>query len=214
MKEKTEDIMKMNELYLEECLHKNQSYCQPIEKEKDNQDSNEEKNEQFKNYNYDELPQIPKTEKIYIHNFDYVNDNFRKQLNKAFLLFNPLIHLENLYRLQKADPSIKEDINKLRETVNEDLKEVTDKKYYKKKYEELIKKNRAKNRKNDTSSEELTSPKNSKDNNNTKNQKSNKATLSYMARMRQTNPFDNKKRFPRREMRAKECIIIYFIYKI
>lgn len=204
----------MNGLYLEEFLQKNQSYCQPIqnEKEKESKDSGiDAKNEQDKNYNYNELPQIPQTEKIYIHNFDYVNDNFRKQLNKAFLLFNPLIHLENLYRLQKADPSIKDDINKLREIVNEDLKEVTDKQYYKKKYQELIKKSRAKNRKNETSSEELTSPKNSNENNNIKNKKVNKATLSYMTRMRQANPFDNKKKFPRREMRAKECIIIYFI---
>ena len=81
MREKTQNIMKMNGLYLEDFLHKNQSYCQVLPEEKKEDNS---------------LPQIEQKQKLYIHNFDYVNDNFRKQLNKAFLLFNPLIHLVNL----------------------------------------------------------------------------------------------------------------------
>ena len=38
MREKTQNIMKMNGLYLEDFLHKNQSYCQvlPEEKKEDN----------------------------------------------------------------------------------------------------------------------------------------------------------------------------------
>ena len=189
MREKTQNIMKMNGLYLEDFLHKNQSYCQVLPEEKKEDNS---------------LPQIEQKQKLYIHNFDYVNDNFRKQLNKAFLLFNPLIHLENLYMLQKADPSIKDDINKLRESVNEDLKEVTDKTYYKKKYEALIKKNRPK-RKSSSSSDE-------KSDTVDKAANTNKRSTGFISRLRQTNPNEVKKRFPKKEIRAKERKLYHIIY--
>ncbi len=189
MREKTQNIMKMNGLYLEDFLHKNQSYCQVLPEEKKEDNS---------------LPQIEQKQKLYIHNFDYVNDNFRKQLNKAFLLFNPLIHLENLYMLQKADPSIKDDINKLRESVNEDLKEVTDKTYYKKKYEALIKKNRPK-RKSSSSSDE-------KSDTVDKAANTNKRSTGFISRLRQTNPNEGKKRFPKKEIRAKERKLYHIIY--
>ena len=45
----------------------------------------------------------PIEEKKQPANFKYINDNYRKQLNKAFLNFNPIIHLGNLNILRKAD---------------------------------------------------------------------------------------------------------------
>ena len=109
MKSKTEQIMKKNGIYLEHFLNKNKTYCQKASGTNDN----------------NSLPPIENTNKL-IRNFDYINDNFRRQLNKAFLLYNPYIHLENLYFLQHADPSIKEDINRVRNNVNENVKEIKD----------------------------------------------------------------------------------------
>ena len=72
-------------------------------------------------------------------NFTYINDNYRKQLNRAFMNFNPIIHLGNLNLLRKADPSINEDIAKLEEHINKDLKSIIDPHYYKHQYEKLLK---------------------------------------------------------------------------
>jgi hypothetical protein len=42
-------------------------------------------------------------------NFRYINDSYRQQLMRAFLNFNPIIHLNNLRNLlEKADPAIHE----------------------------------------------------------------------------------------------------------
>ena len=54
----------------------------------------------------------------------YINDNYRRQLNKAFLNFNPIIHLGNLNILRKADPEINSDIEKLTKHIDEDLVEI------------------------------------------------------------------------------------------
>jgi hypothetical protein len=43
-----------------------------------------------------------------ITNFRYISETYRKQLMRAFLNFNPIIHLNNLRNLlEKADPEIK-----------------------------------------------------------------------------------------------------------
>ena len=171
MKSKTEQIMKKNGIYLEHFLNKNKTYYQ---KASDTNDNNS-------------LPPIENTNKL-IRNFDYVNDNFRRQLNKAFLLYNPYIHLENLYFLQHADPSIKEDINRVRNNVNEDVKEITDKRYYLKRYKELVNKNKQLNKTNSEVSED-------------KNTNTNR----YMGfHSKFMNPADVKRRFPKKELRTKE----------
>jgi hypothetical protein len=175
MKSKTEQIMKKNGIYLEHFLNKNKTYCQKAsDKPSDTNDNNS-------------LPPIENTNKL-IRNFDYINDNFRRQLNKAFLLYNPYIHLENLYFLQHADPSIKEDINRVRNNVNEDVKEITDKRYYLKRYKELVNKNKQLNKTNSEVSED-------------KNTNTNR----YMGfHSKFMNPADVKRRFPKKELRTKE----------
>ena len=177
MKSKTEQIMKKNGIYLEHFLNKNKTYYQ---KASDNDNDNKS------------LPPIENQNKL-IRNFDYVNDNFRRQLNKAFLLYNPYIHLENLYFLQHADPSIKEDINRVRHNVNEDVKEITDKRYYLKRYKALINRNKQL----DKTNTELTEDKNSN---------------RYMGfHNKFINPADVKRRFPKKELRTKERKNIFCI---
>lgn len=184
MKSKTNHIMKMNSVYLEQFLHQNKNYYQKV-----NNSSNS-------------LPPL-KRNNSFIHNFDYVNDNYRRQLNKAFLLYNPYIHLENLYLLQQADSSIKDDIDRVRNNVNEDLKEITDKKYYRKRYKQLIAKNRKENKTNTEVSEEKTSGE-------TKTSNANK----YIGYLNKQMNADVKRKFPKREIRAKERKLTYIYYII
>ena len=84
----------------------------------------------------------PIEEKKQPANFKYINDNYRKQLNKAFLNFNPIIHLGNLNILRKADPEINSDIEKLTKHIDEDLIEITNKNYYHNQYEKIVQKNK------------------------------------------------------------------------
>ena len=78
--------------------------------------------------------------KDYINNFMYVNDNYRKQLNCAFLKYNPISHLENMKILVQADSSIRNDIMKIKEEVEEDIKIKCDKFHFKKQYLNILSK--------------------------------------------------------------------------
>ena len=75
----------------------------------------------------------------YMKNFLFVNDIYRKQLNLAFLKYNPEKHLENLKFLVEAEPLIRRDISTIKKEVEEDIKLRCYKNHFKKKYE-LIKK--------------------------------------------------------------------------
>jgi len=78
----------------------------------------------------------------YTKNFIYVNDNYRRQLNFAFLKYNTEQHLENIKFLVQVDPSIRNDINNIVEEVDKDIKWKCDKNHFAKKYIDLIKKNK------------------------------------------------------------------------
>lgn len=123
MKDSTAEITKMNGLYLEKSV-KNSSVNTRQKTLTQSQSSNIKKNENL------------------ISNFAYVNENYRKQLNSAFLRFNPVTHIENMKILLRADPTIKNDIVKLKKEVEEDVKIFCDKHYYRKKYERFMQKNR------------------------------------------------------------------------
>ena len=75
----------------------------------------------------------------YVNNFVFVNDNYRRQLNFAFLNYNPIKHLEDLKFLVETEPLIRKDIIGIKKDVEEDIKFRCDKRHFKKKYE-LIKK--------------------------------------------------------------------------
>jgi hypothetical protein len=75
-----------------------------------------------------------KKEDDYTKNFVYVNDNYRRQLNFAFLKYNADQHLENIKFLVQADPSIRDDINNIIQEVQNDIEWKCDKKHFAKKY--------------------------------------------------------------------------------
>ena len=73
------------------------------------------------------------------NNFLYSNASYRKQLNFAFLKYNPNKHLENLKLLVQTEPLIRKDVNIIKKEVDEDIKWRCDKHHFKKKYEILKK---------------------------------------------------------------------------
>ena len=137
MNESTEELKKLNALFLIGTSKK-------INKTNNIQSENLEELKYSKEIKDEKL--IEEDEKNKLENkkkkpfnFTYINDNYRKQLNRAFMNFNPIIHLGNLNLLRKADPSINEDIAKLEEYINKDLKSIIDPHYYKHQYEKLLK---------------------------------------------------------------------------
>ena len=83
--------------------------------------------------------EIGENKKDYIKNFSLVNDNYRKQLNFAFLKYNPVKNLENLKFLVQTESLIRKDISTIKKEVEQDIKWRCDKYHFKKKYE-MIKK--------------------------------------------------------------------------
>jgi hypothetical protein len=145
MKQSIADITKMNGLYLEEKAKKtfNQKSKKDIRKIKLRRSSSEiiQGNRTFNN-NFDYLNNKKENKKEdYVKNFVYVNDNYRKQLNFAFLKYNPISHLDNLKILVQAEPSIRKDIIKINQEVEEDIKWKCDKYHFLKKYLNLLARN-------------------------------------------------------------------------
>ena len=146
MKQSITDITKMNGLYLEEKAKNtyNQNAKKTIKKIKLKRSNSDifSCNKTFNN-NFDYLNNKKEKNKNedFVNNFLYVNDNYRKQLNFAFLKFNPISHLDNLKILVEADPSIKKDISKINQEVEEDIKWKCDKYHFLKKYLNLLARN-------------------------------------------------------------------------
>ena len=161
MKKSISDITKMNGLYLEqnarntfqlENKQKNEDtpklnfkniHLDSILKNDTNNRTYLNNNTNLKNYlsdDDDDKSEERHKKEDYVKNFMYVNDNYRKQLNFAFLKYNPISHLENLKILVQADPSIRKDISKIKEEVEEDIKWKCDKFHFRKKYLNFISK--------------------------------------------------------------------------
>ena len=112
MNDSTEELKKLNALYLigtSKKINKSNLRSQTLPSV-NNKISQELKDEIAINENNKKNPV----------NFKYINENYRKQLNRAFLNFNPIIHLGNLNILRKADPAINENIEKLSKHIDED----------------------------------------------------------------------------------------------
>ena len=92
LKKSTNEISKLNEIFLERS-------------------SNNESNIQINN-----LHNIIDNKSKYklSTNFSYINNNYRKQFNNAFLRFNPITYMNHLKILEKANPLIKKDIDDLK----------------------------------------------------------------------------------------------------
>lgn len=146
MKQSIADITKMNGLYLEEKAKKtfNQKSKKNIKRIQLRRSSSEiiSGNKTFnKNFDYLNNKKENNKKEDYVKNFVYVNDNYRKQLNFAFLKYNPISHLDNLKILIQADPSIRKDIIKINQEVEEDIKWKCDKYHFLKKYLNLLARN-------------------------------------------------------------------------
>jgi hypothetical protein len=70
-------------------------------------------------------------------NFIYINDNYRRQLNKAFNTFNPFTHLVTLNMLKKDNDELKHNLNELNTQIDSDIKALTSKDCYRKKYQRI-----------------------------------------------------------------------------
>ena len=126
----TNEISRMTSLYLEKKTMDNKSLDF---RNINNKNNNENTNLNNNNHN---------NKKLKIRNFSYISEHYRKQLRKAFLKFNPLIHLENINLLQKIDPLIKEDLNNLKKTIDYEISQETDKYKFSKKFQRLKEKNK------------------------------------------------------------------------
>ena len=152
------DITKMNGLYLEDkakktffrthhinngSFTKNNSAIEinrkmipkklSLKKNENENDINKEGNQTFSINQEDKNEKVNKKDD-YTKNFVYVNDNYRRQLNFAFLKYNADQHLENIKFLVQADPDIREDINNIVQEVQNDIEWKCDKKHFAKKY--------------------------------------------------------------------------------
>ena len=123
------NIYKLNQLYLTTDEQTESTNISQFYKNYSNNDNEYNKNKMKKNLK---------------QNFSYVNYIYRKQLNKAFMKFNPIKYLENLYFLQKIDSYVKKDINDLRKNIDKDIKDLTDKHHFTKLYEIIHKRNQNK----------------------------------------------------------------------
>ena len=85
------------------------------------------------------LNDVNALERKSFNNFLYSNASYRKQLNFAFLKYNPNKHLENLKLLVQTEPLIRKDVNIIKKEVDENIKWRCDKHHFRKKYEILKK---------------------------------------------------------------------------
>ena len=160
------DITKMNSLYLEEkakkiffrthqsnnIINKSNSVTDISRNKVISKINLNTKNNNNKGVNkaISKKEEIPKKkedknkEEEHTKNFIYVNDNYRRQLNFAFLKYNCEQHLENIKFLVQVDPSIRGDISNIVEEVEKDIKWKCDKKHFTKQYFNLIQKNQKK----------------------------------------------------------------------
>ena len=75
------------------------------------------------------------------NNFELMGDKFHKGLSKAFInKFNPDKYLDSLKTLIKASPTVRDDVTKPKKEIEDDIKNITDKSKYRKRYKRLIEK--------------------------------------------------------------------------
>ena len=141
----TLDIVNLNYLYY---LNKSSNYVNVNNLENKNRNKNIRikngnniKNDiNINNYNFENESNIIKKirNRSLLKNFVYINNNYHKQLNNAFMKFNPTTHLNNMKTLLEAVPSFHEDISKEMKDVDNDINYKNDKFKYKKKYANYI----------------------------------------------------------------------------
>lgn len=151
IKDSSEDIVAMNALYLDDKIFPNKTnknnkkYNNSLSRSEHIQFSNTPNNNKINNFQEDNLYENNYSQAINKkdrrNNFLYVNSNYRNQLNRAFMKYNPLIYLNNLKVLLQISPSIRDDVAKTKNEVEEDIKQLCDKHRYSKKLNDYLSKN-------------------------------------------------------------------------
>ena len=151
IKDSSEDIIAMNALYLDNNIFSNRidenkkrnnirlSKSQPFlfAHTPNNNMNKSQENNIINDNNYNEA--IKRKDRR--NNFVYINSNYRKQLNKAFMKYNPMTYLNNLKILLQVSPSVREDVQKTKKEVEEDIKTLCDKHRYSKRLNDYLCKN-------------------------------------------------------------------------
>ena len=150
-----EDITDMNGLYLDNKIFINKNNKKKIiDRNRYNNDLIQSIQYNYSNFNKS-LNKINKSQDLNLdenyanaiqkknerNNFMYINGNYRRELNKVFMKYNPITHLNNLKILLQLSPSIREDVKKTKDEVDDDIKNLFDKHKYKKNLNKLLSKN-------------------------------------------------------------------------
>jgi hypothetical protein len=124
IKESKEDITALNALYLDNTIFDNKKNKKKnnISKLSQNNSLNKINNSQDVNLISDDNYNKAIEKKDGRNNFVYVNNIYRRQLDKSFMKFNPLVYLNNLKVLIQVSPLIKEDVKKTKNDIEEDIK--------------------------------------------------------------------------------------------
>ena len=137
-----DDITALNALY----LNNNKSFTD-IEQLSNNNRYNNNKNyntsldksdKEDKEENYEKALKTPNIR----NNFELITNNYHHKLNEAFSKFNPKMNLNNLKMLIQLSPKMRDEISKMKEEVDGDIKDITDKNRYHKQYQRMLKKNK------------------------------------------------------------------------
>ena len=110
VKKSHEDLTALNALYLDNSFFPERKTMSNSSLNIFNSNSQEKKN-------YDEAIR----KKNLRNNFEFVSKNYHKQLNLAFLKYNPLIYSNNLKRLLQVSQVVRDDISRTKLEIEEDI---------------------------------------------------------------------------------------------
>ena len=115
VKKSHEDLTALNALYLDNSLF-------PERKTMSNSSFNIFDSNPQENKNYEEAIR----KKNLRNNFEFINKNYHRQLNLAFLKYNPYIYSNNLKRLLQVSQAVRDDISRTKLEVEGDIKSMYD----------------------------------------------------------------------------------------
>lgn len=116
VKKSHEDLTSFNSLYLDNTIF-------PEKNATSNVNNISVINAQEKTSNYNEAIFRRKLRR----NFDFISNNYHKQLNFAFSKYNPGAYLNNLKKLLQISPEVREEVTKTKLEVEKDIKHFNDK---------------------------------------------------------------------------------------
>ena len=144
VKKSQEDLAALNALYLDNdyfnkknFIYRNNRYNNNSVKFNSNDNiNNNSSNSLKKEENYQEAIRKKKLR----NNFEFIANNYHRQLSRAFIKYDPVTYLNNVKMLIQVSPTLREDITKIKNDVDQDVKEITDNKKYTKKFKNFLEK--------------------------------------------------------------------------